>query len=194
MMSVAVAFQMNGLGSSFQWLVQSWIAASRSATLVKVPRRPRSTTRSMHPQVRHKSRIPSYQTVWWRFGRWAKDGTLGRVLTALQGQAQASGEVKWVVSVDSTIGRGWRSRPDGVVADKAYSHPSTRDALRRTGIRAVIPQRSDQIGYRASRGRNVVERALCRLKNWRVIATRYDKHARNYRAGLVLAAIVLFWL
>jgi transposase len=32
------------------------------------------------------------------------------------------------------------------------------------------------------------------LKSWRGIATRYDKHARNYRAGLVLASIILFWL
>ena len=97
-----------------------------------------------------------------------------------------------------------------MVADKAYSHPSTRTALRSRGIRAVIPQRSDQIAWRAARGskggrrpgfdsdayrgRNVVERAFGRLKSWRAIATRYDKHARTYRAGLVLAAIVLFWL
>jgi transposase len=83
-------------------------------------------------------------------------------------------------------------------------------ALRSKGIRAVIPQRSDQIELRARRGakggrppafdsdayrgRNVVERAFGRLKSWRGIATRYDKHARTYRAGLVLAAIVLFWL
>jgi hypothetical protein len=32
-----------------------------------------------------------------------------------------------------------------------------------------------------------------RLKGWRGVATRYDKHARNYRAGLIVAAIVLFW-
>ena len=103
-----------------------------------------------------------------------------------------------------------RSRPDTVIADKAYSHPSTRQALRRKGIRVVIPQRSDQVAYRASRGsgggrppafdretyrrRNVVERAFGRIKQWRGLATRYDKHARNYRAGLVLAAIVMFWL
>ncbi len=103
-----------------------------------------------------------------------------------------------------------RSRPTTVIADKAYSHPSTRQALRRKKIRVVIPQRSDQIGYRQARGssggrppafdretyrrRNVVERAFGRLKQWRGIATRYDKHARNYRAGLVLAAIVMFWL
>jgi transposase len=103
-----------------------------------------------------------------------------------------------------------RSRPAVVIADKAYAHPSTRIALRRKGIRAVIPQRSDQIARRLASGsaggrppefdqeiyrrRNVVERAFGRLKQWRAVATRYDKHARNYRAGIVLAAIVLFWL
>ena len=103
-----------------------------------------------------------------------------------------------------------RKRPDAVVADKAYSHPSTRESLRRKGIKAVIPERSDQIAYRQARGsaggrppgfdahlyrdRNVVERAFNRLKGWRGIATRYDKHARNYRAGILIAAITLFWL
>lgn len=102
-----------------------------------------------------------------------------------------------------------RSRPDCVIADKAYSHNSTRRALRRRGIRVVIPEKSDQIAYRAGRGhrggrpprfdaelyrdRNVVERAFNRLKGWRGLATRYDKHARNYRAGLIVACIVLFW-
>lgn len=103
-----------------------------------------------------------------------------------------------------------RSRPATLIADKAYSHPSTRTALRRRQIRTVIPERSDQKARRTARGssggrppdfdadtykrRNVVERAFGRLKQWRGIATRYDKHARNYRAGIVLAAIVLFWL
>lgn len=108
-----------------------------------------------------------------------------------------------------TAGRP-RSRPDVLIADKAYSHPSTRESLRRKGIRTVIPQRSDQIKHRRKRGaaggrppafdaeaykgRNVVERCFNRIKQWRGIATRYDKHARNYRAGIVIAAIVLFWL
>ena len=103
-----------------------------------------------------------------------------------------------------------RSRPDALLADKAYSHPSTRRALRARGIRAVIPQRSDQIQLRRNRGRaggrppnfdsemykrrNVVERCFNRLKQWRGIATRYDKTARNYRGGILLAAITLFWL
>lgn len=103
-----------------------------------------------------------------------------------------------------------RSRPAAVIADKASSHPSTWQALRRKRIRVVIPQRSDQIAHRPARGssggrppafdretyrrRNVVERAFGRPKQWRGIDTRDDKHARTYRAGLVLAAIVMFWL
>jgi transposase len=114
------------------------------------------------------------------------------------------------IAVPGRGGARPRRRPDCVIADKAYSHPSTRKALRRRGIRVVIPERSDQIAHRAAkgrsggrpphfnadlyRGRNVVERAFNRLKQWRGIATRYDKHARNYRAGIVIASIVLFWL
>ena len=49
--------------------------------------------------------FPAWQTVWWRFDRWSKDGTWDRVLTALQGEAQAAGDLQWVVSVDSTIAR-----------------------------------------------------------------------------------------
>ncbi len=100
--------------------------------------------------------------------------------------------------------------PECVIADKAYSHPSTRIALRSKGIRVVIPEKSDQIARRKAKGsaggrppkfdatlyrdRNVVERSFNRLKGWRGIATRYDKHARNYRGGVVVASIVLFWL
>ena len=101
-----------------------------------------------------------------------------------------------------------RRRPDCVIADKAYSHPSTRKALRRRGIRVVIPEKSDQIAHRVSKGsrggrpprfdselyrdRNVVERAFNRLKNWRGIATRYDKRTCNYRSGVLLAALVVW--
>ena len=44
----------------------------------------------------------------------------------------------------------------------------------------------------APQGRNVVERGFDRLKAWRAVATRYDKPACNYRAGVILACIVLF--
>jgi len=101
-----------------------------------------------------------------------------------------------------------RSRPDEVLADKAYSHPSTRAAMRSRGIRFTSPERSDQLARRAARGcaggrpprfdaeaykgRNVVERCFNRLKQWRGIATRYDKTARNYRGGLLLACLILW--
>lgn len=49
--------------------------------------------------------FPSYQTVWYRLDRWAKDGTLDAVLKTLQGDAHAAGDLEWVVAVDSTIAR-----------------------------------------------------------------------------------------
>jgi len=102
-----------------------------------------------------------------------------------------------------------RTRPDALRADKAYSARAHRAHLRARGITAVIPEPSDQIGHRLKKGsrggrpvnfdahdyknRNVVERAFNHFKNWRGLATRYDKHALVYRGGVVLAAITL-WL
>ena len=102
-----------------------------------------------------------------------------------------------------------RTRPDALRADKAYSSRGHRTLLRSRGIVAVIPEPGDQIGHRkrcGSRGgrpvsydiedyknRNVVERFFNRMKNWRALASRYDKKALVYRGGVVLAAI-LDWL
>ena len=102
-----------------------------------------------------------------------------------------------------------RTRPDALLGDKAYSARAHRGHLRDRGITTVIPEPADQLANRVRRGRaggrpvnfdkvlykrrNVVERAFNKLKNWRGIATRYDKHAVNYRGGVVLGAIVL-WL
>ena len=72
-----------------------------------------------------------------------------------------------------------RQRPDHLIADKAYSHPSTRRALRRRGIAHSIPEKRDQRAHR--------------LKQFRALSTRYAKRAAYYRALLVLAAVVL-WL
>lgn len=101
-----------------------------------------------------------------------------------------------------------RTRPDALLGDKAYSARSHRANLRRRGIRAVIPEPSDQQKHRLRRGarggrpvthdrdtyrgRNVVERSFNTLKNWRGIATRYDKLALTFRAGAVLAAVVIW--
>jgi transposase len=96
-------------------------------------------------------------------------------------------------------GRGRpRLRPDAVAGDKGYSFPSLRRYLRRRGIRAVIPSKSDQArqpGFdrAAYRERNQVERTINRLKQYRRVATRYEKRKVNYLAMVTIAAIVL-WL
>ncbi|MEU2721429.1 IS5 family transposase [Streptomyces smyrnaeus] len=102
-----------------------------------------------------------------------------------------------------------RRRPDAVIADKAYSSRAIRQALRWRGVRAVIPERADQKANRLRRGpaggrppafdrdlykaRNVVERCFNRLKQFRAIATRFDKLATRYKAGIHLATLIL-WL
>ncbi len=111
------------------------------------------------------------------------------------------------IRVPRPDGRGRpRKRPAHLLADKAYSHPSTRRRLRQRGIPHTIPERADQQARRARRPgrrpafdreryrrRNVVERCINRLKQWRGLATRFEKRAANYRALVVLAAI-LIWL
>ncbi|SNS95887.1 Transposase [Geodermatophilus pulveris] len=102
-----------------------------------------------------------------------------------------------------------RKRPDQLIADKVYSHPSTRRALRRRGIGHTIPEKRDQQARRRGLGsaggrppnfdrdrykqRNVVERCFNRLKQFRALATRYAKRAAFYRAILLLVSAVL-WL
>ena len=96
-------------------------------------------------------------------------------------------------------GRGRpRLRPARVAGDKGYSFPHVRAALRRRGIGAVIPTRSDQrrrprFDRAAYRTRERVERLINRLKQFRRVATRYEKRGHCYLAFVTLAAIVL-WL
>ena len=47
---------------------------------------------------------------------------------------------------------------------------------------------------KAYKRRNLIERMFCKLKNWRRVATRYDRHAQNYLSGLALAAIMISWI
>ena len=101
-------------------------------------------------------------------------------------------------AVKSSQGGRPRLRPDRVVGDKGYSYRSVRQYLRRRGIGRVIPSRRDQgrhgpFDREAYRQRNRVERLINRLKQWRRVATRYDKRARHYLAFVTLAASLL-WL
>ena len=96
-------------------------------------------------------------------------------------------------------GRGRpRVRPGAVAGDKAYSSAKVRRYLRRRRIAAVVPTKADQeplprFDRGAYRERNVIERLINRLKQWRRIATRYEKRAATYRAMVTLASILL-WL
>ncbi|MGW6536082.1 IS5 family transposase [Streptomyces sp. NPDC055051] len=123
------------------------------------------------------------------------------------GDAPAFEYVMAAIRVPRPTGRP-RTRPDIVPADRAYSSRAIRQHLRRRGIRAVIPQPTGQIANRKRRGRhggrppafesetykrrNTVERCINRLKGWRGLATRYEKTAAVFLAGLHIAAIFMW--
>ena len=88
--------------------------------------------------------------------------------------------------------------PSRLLADRGYDANSLRDRLAMTKTEAVIPStrsRKTPIPYDAGayRDRNLIERAFCRLKDWRRIATRYDKLAINFASAVAIAAIVIWW-
>jgi transposase len=97
------------------------------------------------------------------------------------------------------VGQGKpRIRPERVVGDRGYSSRKIRWYWRKRCIRAVIARQKGERrrGYfdeGSYRKRNVVERLVNRLKQFRRIATRYEKRAVNYLGMLTIAAIVL-WL
>ena len=137
------------------------------------------------------------------------DGTgLPLVVLLTAGQAGDSpmfGPLMAHLRVSRAVGRP-RTRPDAVRADKAYSSRAIRSHLRGRGVVAIIAEPADQQGHRkrrgsrggrppafdaeAYKGRNVIERLFCHIKQWRGVATRYDKLAITYRAAVVLNAVV----
>ncbi len=114
------------------------------------------------------------------------------------------------VSVARPAGNGRpRKRLDHLIADKAYGSRANRRSLRARRIPHTIPERDDVIAGRARRGsrggrppifdpvrykdRNQVERAFNRLKQFRAVATRYDKLKDRYHATVTIASIMI-WL
>ncbi|GAA1455065.1 hypothetical protein GCM10009602_68150 [Nocardiopsis tropica] len=100
-----------------------------------------------------------------------------------------------------------RTRLDSLSGDKAYSSKANRKTLRTTRTRCTIPEREDQKTNRRNRGsaggrppdfdreayrqRNRVERLMNRRKQFRALATRYDKLATTYRATVRVADILI---
>jgi transposase len=102
-----------------------------------------------------------------------------------------------------------RKRPTSVLTDKGYNGKRCRQALRARRISALIPTKENERVARLKKGsqggrpfqfdkarykkRNVVERCINRLKQFRRVATRYDKRAESYLAFITFASI-LIWL
>ena len=95
--------------------------------------------------------------------------------------------------------RGAVARPKRLLAAKAYDADSLRKWLKQRKVKAVVPSTAsrrtpDPLDSRAYKRRNLIERMFCKLKNWRRIATRYDRYAQNDLSGLALAAIMIAWI
>jgi transposase len=100
-------------------------------------------------------------------------------------------------SVKGAKGRP-RLRPRRVVGDKGYSSRAIRRYARQHGIRITIPRKVNEsrkgpFDREVYKQRNLVERLINRLKQFRRLATRYEKRGVNYRAMWVIAATLL-WL
>ncbi len=121
------------------------------------------------------------------------------VLTAGQRPEQTAFRPLMERGAVKRAGRGRpRLRPKRLAADKGYSSGAVRPYLRRRGSGAVIPRKSNErragrFDRSAYRERTVIERTINRLKQFRRIATRYEKRAATYLAMLTLASILL-WL
>ncbi|MBV9461134.1 MAG: IS5 family transposase, partial [Bradyrhizobium sp.] len=89
--------------------------------------------------------------------------------------------------------------PARLIADQAYDANDLRAFLTGQGSEAVIPPQPRRLQRPAFdavlyKQRNVIERAFNRILDWRGIATRFDKKAHNFLAGICLAAAIIYWL
>ena len=86
-----------------------------------------------------------------------------------------------------------------LVGDKGYDSNDLRSWLIERGTRPVIPpkrHRKDKLDFDPEiyRQRNVIERMFCRFKDWRRVATRFDRNIKTFMATVAIAATVIWWL
>jgi transposase len=89
--------------------------------------------------------------------------------------------------------------PQELIADQAYDADHLRGFLQARGTLVVIPNKCNRVNRypfdaEKYKTRNIIERSIGRIKDFRAIATRYDKTARNFLAGICLAAAVIWWI
>jgi transposase len=88
---------------------------------------------------------------------------------------------------------------DHMLGDAAYDGNELRNEFQESGTRPVIPNRSNReqrfrFNKHLYKERRRIENAFCRIKDFRRVATRYDKLARNYLASVCLAAALIWWI
>ena len=86
-----------------------------------------------------------------------------------------------------------------LLGDKAYDSAELRGWLEDRSTEPVIPNRSNRkqpyrFNKQSYKLRHRIENAICRIKDFRRIATRYDKLARNYLAAVCLVAAIIWWI
>ena len=94
---------------------------------------------------------------------------------------------------------GHMPKAEWLLADRGYDADWYREALKDKGIRVCIPGRKSRkkkirFDRRRYKRRNRIEIMFGRLKDWRRIATRYDRCPKVFLSAIALAATVLFWL
>ncbi len=107
------------------------------------------------------------------------------------------GNVSDIAAADSLLTRAGRMRY--LIADKGYDSDRLRRYLRQAGTVPVIPGRSNRkrkVRYDKQRykDRHQIENAFCRLKDFRRVATRYDKLSRNFLSAVALAILLAYWI
>ena len=103
------------------------------------------------------------------------------------------GDVRVALALISAVPPGRR-----LAGDAAYDSDGLRRLLIERGTLPVIPnnptrKRPHPFDEDAYRHRNLIERMFCRLKDWRRIATRYDKLASSFAAAVAIAAVIIWW-
>jgi transposase len=132
-----------------------------------------------------------------RGGRTTKIHALVDVLGRPLRLALTPGNTSDIKGADLLIGQAAGMKR--LIADRGYDANRLRATLREQGTIPVIPGRRNrkqpiQYDERRYRDRWRVEAMFCRLKDFRRVATRYDKLARNYLSAVALAAAIAFWL